>query len=311
MFCTNCGKQQPDGAKFCTNCGAPLAAPDQTPAQPSSSPDATQVAPAAQPAPAQAQQPGPQPAPARQMPAQGYAQQPGPDQGADKKPGHGKTIGIAVACVAIVAVAAVAIYFILFSGKAENNAQVAPEVATTEAATTDAATTEEATTSGAAAATSAAASATTSAGGSAGSSSASENVGEVREGGDVSYTDPHYGFQLRLPDSYVITSAGSSSVTYTDPSTQIEIYAYAAQRSSETPHSMLVNLGAETDIEYKAEGDDWCVASWKSDGYEYYNKYYVTANYTYAFDFKYPISSAQAGSDVIEAYIKYFKPGTM
>ena len=25
MFCTNCGSQQKDGAKFCTACGAPLA----------------------------------------------------------------------------------------------------------------------------------------------------------------------------------------------------------------------------------------------------------------------------------------------
>ena len=24
MFCTNCGKQIPDGSKFCTNCGATL-----------------------------------------------------------------------------------------------------------------------------------------------------------------------------------------------------------------------------------------------------------------------------------------------
>ncbi len=27
MFCSNCGKQAPDGAKFCTGCGSPLAAP--------------------------------------------------------------------------------------------------------------------------------------------------------------------------------------------------------------------------------------------------------------------------------------------
>ena len=25
MFCTTCGRELPDGAKFCTNCGAPVA----------------------------------------------------------------------------------------------------------------------------------------------------------------------------------------------------------------------------------------------------------------------------------------------
>ena len=35
MFCSNCGKQAPDGAKFCTGCGTPLATPvAPTPAAP-------------------------------------------------------------------------------------------------------------------------------------------------------------------------------------------------------------------------------------------------------------------------------------
>lgn len=32
MFCTNCGKQVPDGAAFCTNCGTPVKAPTPNPA---------------------------------------------------------------------------------------------------------------------------------------------------------------------------------------------------------------------------------------------------------------------------------------
>ncbi len=32
MFCTNCGKQVPDGAAFCTNCGTPVKAPAPNPA---------------------------------------------------------------------------------------------------------------------------------------------------------------------------------------------------------------------------------------------------------------------------------------
>ena len=32
MFCTNCGRQVPDGAAFCTNCGTPVKAPGPNPA---------------------------------------------------------------------------------------------------------------------------------------------------------------------------------------------------------------------------------------------------------------------------------------
>lgn len=275
MFCTNCGKQQPDGAKFCTNCGAPLAAPKsagQTMRQPV----------AQQPAHAPAPTPTPEP---------------------DKKPGRGGGIGVAIACVVIVIAAAV--YFILFAGNSGDSAQVAAAPATTVAASTDAAA-EPATTSDTPATTGPASPDA----GNGANASAQENVGEVREAGDVTYTDPHYGFQLRLPGDYAITSDSSDGITYTDAASQISVYAYAMQSAGETPHSMLENLSAETSPEYKAEGDDWCVASWKADGYEYYFKTYVTGGYDYGIQFSYPLSSAQAGSDLIEAYIQYFKPGT-
>lgn len=266
MFCTNCGKQQPDGAKFCTNCGAPLAVPKsagQTMRQPV------------------AQQPAAAPAPA---PARAAAPTPTPTPEPDKKPGRGRGVGVAIACVVIVIAAAVAVYFILFAGNSGDSAQVAAAPATTGPASPDA--------------------------GNGANASAQENVGEVREAGDVTYTDPHYGFQLRLPGDYAITSDSSDGITYTDAASQISVYAYAMQSAGETPHSMLENLSAETSPEYKAEGDDWCVASWKADGYEYYFKTYVTGEYDYGIQFSYPLSSAQAGSDLIEAYIQYFKPGT-
>ena len=273
MFCMSCGKQQLDGAKFCTNCGAPLAAPGQAAAPVSASP-----APATAPAPGVPTQPA-----------------------GDKKPGHGKTIGVVIACVAIIAAAAIAIYFILFSGKAENDAQVAVTPATTEAATTEAATTDGAP------ATTTAVPATTSA---AASEDSPVVPGETRADGDVTYTAPYYGFQFRLPGSFSITSDSSNGVIYTDEASQISVSAYADASSGQTPDRILSGYESNFDLEYKAKGDNWCVASWKSDGHEYYDKVYVTDGYEYSFDFKYPASSAQAGSDLIEAYIQYFKPGT-
>ena len=276
MFCTNCGKQQPDGAKFCTNCGAPLAAPksaEQTMRQPV----------AQQPAPAPAPTPTPEP---------------------DKKPGRGGGIGVAIACAVIVIAAAVAVYFILFAGNSGDSAQVAAASATTVAASTDAAA-EPATTSDTPATTGPASPDA----GNGANASAQENVGEVREAGDVTYTDPHYGFQLRLPGDYAITSDSSDGVVYSSTSSQITVSAYATARQGETPENILSGYENNYPLEYTASGDTWCVASWKSDGYEYYDKCYVTDGYVY-YSFKYPVSAAQAGSDLIEAYIQYFKPGT-
>lgn len=122
--------------------------------------------------------------------------------------------------------------------------------------------------------------------------------GETRADGDVTYTAPYYGFQFRLPGSFSITSDSSNGVICTDEASQISVSAYADASSGQTPDRILSGYESNFDLEYKAKGDNWCVASWKSDGYEY------------SFDFKYPVSSAQAGSDLIEAYIQYFKPGT-
>ena len=270
---------------FCTNCGAPLAAPKSA-GQTMRQPVAQQPAPAPAPTPTRAAAPAPTPEP-------------------DKKPGRGGGIGVAIACAVIVIAAAVAVYFILFAGNSGDSVQVAAAPATTVAASTDAAA-EPATTSDTPATTGPASPDA----GNGANASAQENVGEVREAGDVTYTDPHYGFQLRLPGDYAITSDSSDGITYTDAASQISVYAYAMQSAGETPHSMLENLSAETSPEYKAEGDDWCVASWKADGYEYYFKTYVTGGYDYSIQFSYPLSSAQTGSDLIEAYIQYFKPGT-
>lgn len=314
MFCPRCGKQQPDGAKFCSNCGAALAAPNQaTTALPNQAttvlPDqaTTQLpgrVPPAAPDPIAATTPlqVPVAAPSQGSSATpGQAAAPAPGQNSNKGPGRGRTAGIIAACVAILAVAGAAIFFITPPGKGERE-PTAPAPATTQAATTDAAT-NAATTASTPAATADAATPEASAAPSAG-------TGETRADGDVSYTDPYYGFQLRLPGDYAITSDSSDGVVYSSASSQVTVSAYATARQGETPENILSGYENNYPLEYKASGDTWCVASWKSDGYEYYDKYYVTDGYLYYFSFKYPVSAAQAGSDLIEAYIQYFKPGT-
>lgn len=312
MFCPRCGKQQPDGAKFCSSCGATLAAPNQAttvlPSQvatqlpgrvPPAAPD-----PIADTTPLQA----PVAAPSQDSSAApDQAATPAPGQNSNKRTGRGRTVGTIAACAAIIAVAGAAIFFVTSPGKGEHE-PAAPAPATTKAATTDAATNAAATAS-TPATTADAATPETSAAPSA-NATPSPSAGETRADGDVSYTDPHYGFQLRLPGDYAITSDSSDGVVYSSTSSQVTVSAYATARQGETPENILSAYENNYPLEYKASGDAWCVASWKSDGYEYYDKYFVTDGYLYYFSFKYPVSAAQTGSDLIEAYIQYFKPGT-
>ena len=66
-FCTHCGAQIPDGAKFCTSCGTPVAAPQAAPRTAQAPPQR----PAAQAAPIPpAPQPAPPPKPFVEAPAE-------------------------------------------------------------------------------------------------------------------------------------------------------------------------------------------------------------------------------------------------
>lgn len=111
MFCTKCGKQCPDGAKFCTGCGAPLTPPAPRPAPvpqtpPVSAPQ-TPPQPPVPPAPPVPPQQPPVDVPAPEQPAPA----PRPKQEkAPKKGGKGPII--ALAAVLVVILAAVAAVFV-------------------------------------------------------------------------------------------------------------------------------------------------------------------------------------------------------
>lgn len=129
MFCTNCGKELPEGTMFCTQCGRPVeaaATPGVAPApQPAAgeasapgaapAPQPAAVAPAANPTPAAepTYTEGSQPAPAyaAPQPAPAPAPAPTPEQ-PKKKGGKGKIVGIVLGIVALVAVLGVGGYFV-------------------------------------------------------------------------------------------------------------------------------------------------------------------------------------------------------
>ena len=133
MFCSNCGKEIPDGAKFCGFCGTPTEAAEQakeevkaqepvveTPAVPAAEAPATPVAeaPAAPAAEAPATPVAEAPAaPVAPAPAPAYS--PIPEEPKAKKGKGGKIIGIALAIVAVLAVA-IGCTFIFAKDKVSN-----------------------------------------------------------------------------------------------------------------------------------------------------------------------------------------------
>lgn len=167
MFCTNCGKQVPDGAAFCTNCGTPVKAPMPNPAaetvvaavpttdvtpEPATSviPEPTTSVmsesatsatpePVATPAATTAMPPTVEPVPSRPYSPAGQAPSP-------KRGGKAKLVAIALLVILLAGAAGVA--FVMLDplgimGTASHPA--ASEPATTSEAATTAATTEAAT----------------------------------------------------------------------------------------------------------------------------------------------------------------------
>lgn len=129
MFCTNCGKELPEGTMFCTQCGRPVeaaATPGVAPApQPAAgeasapgaapAPQPAAVAPAANPTPAAepTYTEGSQPAPAYAAPQPAPAPNPVPaPEQPKKKGGKGKIVGIVLGIVVLVAVLGVGGYFV-------------------------------------------------------------------------------------------------------------------------------------------------------------------------------------------------------
>lgn len=129
MFCTNCGKELPEGTMFCTQCGRPVEAA-ATPGVAQAPQPAPEVAPVPEAAPAPQSAPvtpeanptpaaepvyteAPQPTPAYAAPQPAPAPNPAsaPEQ-PKKKGGKGKVVGIVLGIVVLVAVLGVGGYFV-------------------------------------------------------------------------------------------------------------------------------------------------------------------------------------------------------
>lgn len=328
MYCINCGHELEEGAAFCTNCGARqdiLAgpAPDPSEQQPEAS-AADQTVAYARPSAA------PQAAPAPYAEAvQGYpsaqgavpapAAQPAPRRSG---PSVGTIVAVVVAAIAVMGIAAFA--FFMVSDKAPDQAQTSEQTQSSGSQGGSGVTVTSKPTAG---------KADSGAKQDSDSKSKDEKSKDKDSGSDdqvspieaakkcvttgsgkQTYSNPRFGYSVTLPSTYELidASANGDGVTFRESSNGIEVRTWGGSNASgQTLQSVLDSYTSAHNVDYKATGKTWVVASWKENGNEYYAKQYVGSNYVNGIEFGYPRTSADAGSAVIEAYINDYHPGDL
>lgn len=328
MYCINCGHELGEGAVFCTNCGArqdiPAGpAPDPSEQQPEAS-AADQTVAYARPSAAPQAAPTPyaeavQGYPSAQGAVPAPAAQPAPRRSG---PSVGTIVAVVVAAIAVMGIAAFA--FFMVSDKAPDQAQISEQTQSSGSQGGSGVTVTSKPTAG---------KSDSGAKQDSDSKSKDEKSKDKDSGSDdqvspieaakkcvttgsgkQTYSNPRFGYSVTLPSTYELidASANGDGVTFRESSTGIEVRTWGGSNAfGQTLQSVLDSYTSAHNVDYKATGKTWVVASWKENGNEYYAKQYVGSNYVNGIEFGYPRTSADAGSAVIEAYINDYQPGDL
>lgn len=260
MFCTNCGSQLPDGAKFCTECGSVVetaSMPEQPTNEPQAVPtaDQTQTIPAAQQTRAMpvAQQTQAMPA-GNQVFEQGAYVAPAP------KPKTNKALYAAIAAILVIGAGAGVAFAVIHSNTANNSANV--NVATEQSASSEATTAQAAATSEAQTTDSSEAANTAS------TTNASSTSPTTTQSQELSYADTQRQTALNFAKCYWTNAypAGANNESYVDNSTWTQdVLSYLA------PNTNLYNEMVNGEGAGFLDAEDYCtnveyVSTQQNDG---------------------------------------------
>lgn len=322
MYCTSCGAELEEGARFCNHCGAVIdaSAQETVPMASDSARASKETVPMSANSAKAVQETTPMVSDSTKASGSSGPTNPLSGNGDSNKKGLSKNakIGIGVGIAVVVIAIIVAISFVLANpapAEQEETAEQSPQE--TEALIIDSTDSQESSDSAASSSQNSASSSTGSSSNSASSGSGSDSFTASSISGYNTYTNGRFGFSVAYPSNYLTADVYSngSGMSFTDSSAgNILIDAWGMNNEAgETAQSRLSDLEQAVGIEgYTAHGDSWFVYSYEaSDGVVVYIKEYVGSGSIVRMTITYPRSMASTGDPIVETVEPTLEPGDL
>ena len=124
------------------------------------------------------------------------------------------------------------------------------------------------------------------------------------------YTNDMHPYSMSIPNRFEMVDTPSGSGTrYEDPETGFVINLFGfVNINDETAHEMFIekDTSGKTDL-YTAEGDNWCVVSWREGDTIIYEKTIVTDSTVATAHLEYSTANRDMGSKIIDTLLPTFQ----